>query len=380
MNKATTLAAVSRLILACACAFLLLAGCGSASTRPQAISDLRGPGISTIPEFESFLSNYPTGLLIRSLGSYTVDEQSSGFLTTTPTMLQTTQTSSTLFSRRIIVVFSHGDGSRYYDIGLDGSNPHPLSLRIPCFQDLAITPNGQWGACVTQKGVAAFRILPTLPSTPQLEERLLLLNDSQYGYGSLSWDPTGRYLSVARVSGWSQPAPLDVFAISSGYDQARLILRLSSPFAFSSAQWSSDSRWFFVETRDTATAASAEYYFSLSQVEPSLPLYTGTPLYTTILRTQFHASMHTMIWRPGSPAQWTWISEDGILYQQATPDGTAERLGDLGFPPVGKRVGAIFAAVWTADGKQLIIALCDPASGDIGGLPPKIFVYTPPSD
>lgn len=366
-------------------ACLVIAGCGYNLTLPTAISTPHGKGVREIPELSPLLQ-HPMRDLVIDMATYQ---------TTSPALLPTATTSQgtaapgtsavvTNPQTRVVIQFDQGPGSLYLDVGIDGSYPHPLSLTTPCRAFLSITLDGQWGACWTQQGIATFRLPTDAASTPlagqPLQEHLALpLSADRVGtYGPLAWDPTGRFLAIARrpLKSGITAAPLDIYAISPHFDQARLAVRFSVPCLISFLRWSSDGRWLLIAT---SAPTNSLYLVPLRQLVPSLPPPT-MPEQLTVTLNEFVVTDEGAAWRPGTPAALLTWSDGGLIYQKDLVTGRTIKVGDLGFPPAKQMTGGIFSTAWTADGQRLIFALCAPPDAEFLGLTPRIFVYTLPGN
>ena len=246
----------------------------------------------------------------------------------------------------IVVQLGRDDGivhsTDYYDIGIDGSDPHPLHFQVPCVDFLSITQDGRWGVCLTHQGIATFRVLPGFPSTTLPEEHVILPIDSQFGYSDLSWDPTGRYLAIARFSLSDAPtAPLDIFAVSPQHDQARLVVRISGAFALSSAQWSPDGKWLAIDTMTTAHSTAQGYVIPLWQSVSPLPAFDAPAEYITITMAQLVKAPYGSLWRSGYPAMLTEITNSGLVSQYEVATGHTQVIGDMVFPPESYEIAGI---------------------------------------
>lgn len=212
----------------CLCMVTSIAGCGSAPTRPTTIPEPQGHGVTRLSALDSIL-NRP-GLDIGALGTYTI-----------PSGDHLGQSSARIW---IVAEIDYNHGGPYMDVGIDGSDPHPLDLRISCLGSFAITQDGRWGACSTAQGIATFRLLPMRSAGKSLEEHLIMPPDEIYGADGFAWDPTGRYLAIARLNSPDRPtSALDIYALSATYDQARLVVRFSGAAQLEDAQWSPDGSW-----------------------------------------------------------------------------------------------------------------------------------------
>ena len=271
----------------------------------------------------------------------------------------------------MVVALGYG-ASHYYDIGLDGSNPHVLPLPIPCEIYLSITLDGRWGACETIQGVATFRLPASSSATKPLEEHLIFPIDPQYAYSSLSWDPTGRYLAIGRISRSGAPsASLDILAVSSQHDRAHLAVRFSNVTEMGTLHWSPDARWIAV----TIGGAGRPCLVPLWKLISPLPAFDQAPVYPTLACVPLPDKLDQSIWRSGYPESLTDFAPSGLVSEYDVATGTTQVIGKLAFPPETFESADTCGATWTANGQYLIFALCVPEGGDYLGLPPKLFVY-----
>lgn len=354
-----------RAILLWLCATLLLAGCSQGSTSLSfTLPDLHGKGVREVPGLSALLKPKLSPQFV-ALGTYQL-------ATGTPSA------SSTPAASKVRIVFELGfyDPIGYYDVGTDGSDLHPLALTIPCIEYLSVTRDGQWGACLTNQGIATFRLLPATPAHTPLEEHLVIPNEPKYGLGDISWDPTGRFLAVARVNLPPQEtAPLDIYAISPQHDQAQLALRLSGAFALEGVNWSPDGRWLLALPQPGGNGV-------VIPVEAYQPIFnavsaTGAPPTSVTLSLTHLRHAPYGAWRPNVVNAVTFVGA-GLLRQQDIVTGKQTTLANLGFPPQSG-VGNACAASWTADGRYFVFALCIPPSLGYATPPAKFFVYTLPS-
>jgi hypothetical protein len=191
---------------------LLLTGCKSAAST---IPDLQGANITRVPGVDTLFPDEGVDGWISALASYPSATQVSdptATITANPLASQT----ALLTHERLIVEIGDAVGGPYYDLGVDGRNPHHLSLPIPCFADIAVTANGQWAACSTKQGVVTFHLAAGASSAAPVEEHIIYV-DPSIGTVSLSWGPTGHYLAIAGDSGTT---PLEILAVSPTYDRA----------------------------------------------------------------------------------------------------------------------------------------------------------------
>ncbi len=365
MDRSPTLARLFYLLLPCLCVALLLAGCGS--TTSFTVHYPRATWAGCVEGTRSGKS--PEGVFrdLRALETYTPlsfqpASQPSG---EAPLRASAAQA-------RMVVALGYG-ASHYYDIRLDGSNPHVLPLPIPC-EDLPFNYSG-WAVgrlSRRSKGWPPFACRQAHPATKPLEEHLIFPIDPQYAYSSLSWDPTGRYLAIGRISRSGAPsASLDILAVSSQHDRAHLAVRFSNVTEMGTLHWSPDARWIAV----TIGGAGRPCLVPLWKLISPLPAFDQAPVYPTLACVPLPDKLDQSIWRSGYPESLTDFAPSGLVSEYDVATGTTQVIGKLVFPPETFESADTCGATWTANGQYLIFALCVPEGGDYLGLPPKLFVY-----
>lgn len=273
-------------------------------------------------------------------------------------------------------------------VRLDGSGERSLDSRIKCEGTLAVTTDGQWGACVGPQGSAQANTLEIFSlaagSTQRHEFQLQGLASNR----DLAWAPDGSHIAVL---GWG--CVVQVYTVGAGYSTVELTASFTSDvFLYDGLcrvlklGWSPDGA-----------------YLKVAAATPQLEMASGVPgallvddhvaipssrqatsLSATIPTTQFVSTsithpIHSAAWNPqtGALALISFdihgSSGDTLSYYPAT----ARQIGTwFTIPDSTHFLGRI---TWTPDGRQLLVLVLGPSCLDNcnGYALPDLYLYTP---
>jgi WD40 repeat protein len=331
--------------LICLAFVIVLTACsGNRPIKPWA--DLQMPGVQKIPGIEAL---QPMSAAARVYSAMTYQSKLDG--------------------NAIHVLFENGQAA--YDMRLDGSQLHPVTL--PCYDSVAVAPGGQWLVCSSNTGIQIHDLTQRTPD-------FTLDNAGQYA-GNSTWAPDGRHLAV--VTDLAGGCSIGIFAITFDSRQTTLVALLSLPqFATQAADtvgcsvkslaWSPDG----TQLAFLDLGTQRLYDLPITSLQLLTRPVTAPPITQVISGNQVvqigeRCCLHSgLAWDASSKAL-TYVDIIGRAIKQvdiATQEITTVLTQDA---------AGVFSPSWTPDGKQLLFVL-GIASDELTPPPSQIYVYTPP--
>lgn len=267
-------------------------------------------------------------------------------------------------------------------VDLDGAHERQIPLTHNCLSDPAVTPDGQWVACVSDlvNGVANH-----------LEVASLQANDTRHwdipfsapsiAY-QLAWSPDGKYLALGGPASSQSQCAIDIYAAQSGYTHFSLLTSVTTPVFTDSSScqlnaigWSHDSARLLVAIGEGYSTVYVD-----DQTPIAALIQRGTAAYT-IPATEFTALANSgpfdrfFAWNPYTDAL-AFIRGTSIAQLWLGVAGTTSPSALFTLPDKS----ATFSDVeWSPDGAKLALVIGPSQCLDCGVRSlPDVYLYTPP--
>lgn len=281
-----------------------------------------------------------------------------------------------------------------YEMGLDGSRPHRLSLHEDCdLEGLAVTPDGQRALCATSKGIKLFSPM----AQPEDAGRIILPNQPTGqpliypNYRFPVWRPDGSHFAV--ITNVPGQCSIAIFSADASGATFRPTAFLALPTSMSPAStspacravdltWSPDGEWLtFFQATTTSVSPNKLYALRLSALSPygheaapvTIPIESRALVHLGARVEDVAAAQP--VWVPGATTALTLITADlrGVVrFDLATSVQTTV----LHLGPGRADDGRICAVAWAPDGRALVFAYCRPGYGEFVGPPAQVYAFT----
>jgi WD40 repeat protein len=266
------------------------------------------------------------------------------------------------------VLFENGQAA--YDMRLDGSQRHPVTL--PCYDSVAVAPGGQWLVCSSNTGIQIHDLTQRSPD--------FTLADAGQDSGNSTWASDGRHLAVVtRLAGGCS---IGIFAISFDSRQTTLVGLLSLPqfvtqaadtvgCSVKSLTWSPDGTQLAFIDLDTQRL----YDLPIASLQLLTRPTTSPPITQVISANQLvqigeRCCIHSGIGWTASSKALTYVDFYGRTIKQV--DIATHEITTL----LAQDAADVYDLSWTPDGKQLLFVL-GIGPGELTPPPSQIYVYTP---
>jgi WD40-like Beta Propeller Repeat len=262
------------------------------------------------------------------------------------------------------------NGQTVYDMRLDGSQLHPLTL--PCSESVAIAPGGVWIACRTNTDIVFHDLTNRYGD-------FTLTGAGQYP-GLPSWAPDGQHF--AAVTDLGGGCSIGVFDVSFAAGSTNLVALLSLPQFVERASdyvgcsvgrlaWSPDgTQLAFIDvTFQRVYDLPIDSLHVLTRPRTSPPI-TKVIERDDLIRLGDKCCLHSGLAWTASSTVLTYVDHIGRNIKQA--DIMSHDVTTL----LAQNAAGVFGLSWTPDGKHLVFVL-GIASDELTPPPSQIYVYTP---
>jgi hypothetical protein len=274
------------------------------------------------------------------------------------------------------------------EVGLDGSGERSLTTTSPCAGTPAATPDGQWGACLSNDthGYADQVEIVSLAAGTSQHDEVRLISGFYFG---MVWSPDDTQLALVAEQEQDRVSPCAVQIYRAGMDHRTLALTTtftSDVFASYGAcevlgvGWSPDGTQLEIAVKSSDGLLVDEHVAVTSSLLAAndSSVIPGGQFVSAPIGTPFDVS--DSAWNPQSGTL-------ALISDSTQADGKTLRY----YPTPAGQVGAWFVIsdsqhtlqrlAWSPDGRQLLLIVGGPSCVDnCGGFAlPDVYFYTPPT-
>jgi len=274
---------------------------------------------------------------------------------------------------------------------LDGSGLRHVAMNQHCAGPAAITPDGQWVACLSYSAQSVeneLEIGSLSESGPERHWAITL--DAATSYHQLAWSPVGKYLALAAAGG-AIGCGIQVYAITQGYTKVTLLTTLTSAVFLKQGYCSIDGLGWSSDGARLFAATVAPYPPTSLLVDETTPIaqliQTGTSAATrpakAFVTLNGQRASH-LAWNPRDDrlAFSVDFAASGVML---APAGASQASVAFTWPSAPGQEGLsqgymVYGMSWMPDGAGLLLTISGIRCVDCGSVPlPDVYLYSPGS-